>query len=405
MSTSPRAELDPARLRAGHGAKWTAVEPDVLPAWVADMDIGIPEPVRARLIETIERQDLGYPYWPDGDPVINAFLDHMRSRYDWRPSEGRTRVFSDLIQILQVVIEHTTDPGDGIALHVPNYPPFLAAIHRAGRRIVPLTVDRTRHDWVLDLDRHRQIIAAERCRLLVLVNPHNPTGRVFLEAELRGLAEIAVDHQIPVLADEIHADLTYRPHRHVPFAGLDRAVEDLTVTATSATKAFNLAGVRCAVAHFGHRSTADAVARAPLDYFGTPSTLSRIATVAAWRESQDWLDVTTGLLARNRDRVTAWARTHPEISYLPPEATYLAWLDFAQAGLGPDPAAALLRDVRVHLSPGAEFTKYTRLNSSTYARINFATTSSNLNQILGRLDGALRPPRPDLGSAGSPEMR
>lgn len=383
-------DLDPARLRAGHGAKWTAVDADVLPAWVADMDIGIPGPVRARLLESIERQDLGYPHWPDGDPVVDAFTDRMRSRYGWQPREGRTRVFSDLIQILQIVIEHTTEPGDPVALHVPNYPPFLAAIHRARRRIVPLPVDRTAHGWELDLDRHHTLFATERPRLFVLVNPHNPTGHTFSAAELRGLAGIATDHDIPVLADEIHADLTHPPHRHLPFAGIDPAVADLTITATSATKAFNLAGTRCAVAHLGHAPTADALDRAPLDYFGTPSVLSRIATVAAWRESDDWHHATTGLLTRNRDRVTAWARTHPELGHLPPEATYLAWIDFARAGLGPDPAATLLRRARVHLSPGAEFTQHTDVTSATHARLNFATTTPNLERILDRLDSALR---------------
>lgn len=386
MSVPTGSALDPTRLRAGHGAKWTAVDPDVIPAWVADMDIGLPDAVRARMLETIERQDLGYPHWPDGDPVVNAFTERMRSRYGWRPRDGRTRVLSDLIQILQIVVEHATEPGDAIALHVPNYPPFLAAVQRARRRIVPLPLDRSPAGWELDLDRHRRIFAAERPRLFVLVNPHNPTGRAFTGDELRGLADIVTHHGTTVLADEIHADLTYRPHRHIPFAGLDPVLEDLTITATSATKAFNLAGTRCAVAHVGHAPTAAALDRAPLDYFGTPSTLSRIATVAAWRESHDWHRRTIDLLTRNRDRVTAWARTHPELGHLPPEATYLAWIDFSRAGLGPDPAAALLRDARVHLNPGAEFSQHTDVDTSGYARLNFATSTGILEQILERID-------------------
>ena len=381
--------MNPARLRDGHGAKWTAVELDVLPAWVADMDLGIPEPVSARLLETIHRQDLGYPYWPGGDPVVAAFAERMRDRFGWQPREGRTRVLSDLIQILQIVIEHTTEPGDAIALHVPSYPPFLAAIHRAGRRIVALPIEPAAAGWSLDLDRHRELFAATRPRLFVLVNPHNPTGRAFREAELRGLAEIAVEHGIPVLSDEIHADLTYRPHRHTPFASLDPAVAELVITATSATKAFNLAGTRCAVAHLGHTPTAEALDRAPLDYFGTPSVLSRIATVAAWRESDDWQQSVLRLLTHNRDRVTEWAAGHPELGYRPPEATYLAWLDFARAGLPVAPAAEMLKQARVHLSAGAEFTQHTPVASDSFARLNFATTTAVLDEILHRIDTAL----------------
>lgn len=313
----------------------------------------------------------------------------MHDRFGWQPREGRTRVLSDLIQILQIVIEHTTEPGDPIALHVPTYPPFLAAVHRAGRRIVALPLEPAASGWSVDLDRHREIFAATRPRLFVLVNPHNPTGHTFRDAELRGLAELAVTHRIPVLSDEIHADLTFAPHRHVPFAALDPAVADLTITATSATKAFNLAGTRCAVAHIGHTPTAEALDRAPLDYFGTPSVLSRIATVAAWQDSGDWHRSVLRLLTGNRERVTAWARSHPGLDYVPPEATYLAWLGFARTGLPGPPAPALLKRARVHLSAGDEFTQHTPVPSSSFARLNFATSTDVLDEILHRLDAAL----------------
>lgn len=389
MNAGTPAALDPARLRDGHGAKWTAVEPDVLPAWVADMDLGIPGPVRARLLDTIDRQDLGYPYWPGGDPVVAAFAERMHTRFGWQPREDRTRVLSDLIQALQIVIEHTTAPGDAIAVHVPAYPPFLAAIHRAGRRIAALPFERAASGWQVDLDRCREIFTATRPRLFLLVNPHNPTGRVFRDDELRGFAEIAVEHGIPVLSDEIHADLAHPPHRHVPFASLDPAVAGLVITATSATKAFNLAGTRCAVVHIGHTPTAEALDRAPLDYFGTPSVLSRIATVAAWRESEDWHRSTLRLLTGNRDRVTAWAAARPGVGHHPPEATYLSWLDLAGAGLASAPAAHLLRAGRVHLSAGDDFVQHTGVDAASYVRLNFATTPPVLSEILRRIDVAM----------------
>lgn len=379
----------PRRLRGGHGAKWTAVPEDVLPAWVADMDLGVPEAVTTALRQTLDRQDLGYPYWPEGDPVVAAFSDRMRSQYGWTPQPGRTRVFSDLIQILQIVIEYTTSPGDTIAIQVPSYPPFLAAIERANRRVLPLPVTDGADGWTFDIEQYGAVIRARAPRLIVLVNPHNPTGRVWTRSELAALGALAAENEIPVLADEIHADLTYPPHRHIPFASLGAEVKRLTITATSATKAFNLAGTRCAVAHLGHQPTAAALDRAPLDYFGTPSVLSRIATVAAWEHGDGWRRQTLSLLERNRRRVRLWADSHPELRYHEPEATYLSWLGFGRTPLAGDPAAQILERGRVQLSAGADFSQHTDVDTAGFARLNFATTPAVLEEILARTDTAL----------------
>lgn len=380
--------MAPERLRDGHGAKWTAVPRDVIPAWVADMDLGFPEPVADALRRTIDMQDLGYPYWPGGDPVVDAFSERMRTRYGWSPRSMRTKVFSDLIQVLQIVIELTTAPGDAVALQVPTYPPFLAAIQRARRRIVALPFVDTAAGWTFDLDHYRELLTANRPRLLVVVNPHNPTGRAFTRTELRGLAQLALEQDIPVFADEIHSDLTYAPRVHVPFASLDSGVEELTITATSATKAFNLAGARCAVAHFGHRPTWEELGRAPLDYFGTPSVLGREATVAAWQQGQAWLQDIHEILTANRDTVGAWAAAHPTVGYHAPEATYLSWFDFGATGIADDPARQFLEVGRVQLSPGFEFAQHTDIATRSHARLNFATTPETLAEILERLTRA-----------------
>ena len=390
MTTGRVDDIRPDRLRTGHGAKWTAIAEAVLPAWVADMDLGIPPAVTTELQRTIDRQDLGYPYWADGDPVVAAFADRMQSKYGWTPQPDSTRVFSDLIQILQIVIEFTTQPGDTVALHVPNYPPFLAAIHRAGRRPAPLKFVDTPSGWVPDLDQHRALFDEENPRLLVVVNPHNPTGRALTRAELDVLAELARDNGIPVLADEIHSDLTYPSHSHIPFASLDSDVAALTITATSATKAFNLAGTRCAVAHIGHGPTKIALEKAPLDYFGTPSVLSRVATVAAWRHGDEWQQKILSILDGNRKRVAEWAATHPSLRQHEPEATYLSWLDFGETRLASDPAAHILERGRVQLSPGAEFAHHTSVDTRSFARLNFATTPNLLTEILSRIDDSMR---------------
>ncbi|BAL89784.1 putative aminotransferase [Actinoplanes missouriensis 431] len=354
-------DVDIQRLRSGYGVKWGALDPGTLGAWVADMDFPVAPVIRRRLHEVT---DHGYPHWPGGDPVVAAFTSRMATRHGWTPSHDRTRVFTDLIQILQVMIETVTSPGDGIGVQLPNYPPFLASITRAGRRIVPVSSPG-------DL---------AGCRLFLLVNPHNPTGRVFPADELAAFASAAQEHDVTVLSDEIHADLVYAGHRHVPFASVSPDAAARTITATSATKAFNIAGLRCAVAHIGPAAVWDALDRFPLDYFGQPSTLGRVATVAAWREADDWLDGLMSVLTANRDQVTRWAATLPgDTGYREPEGTYLAWLRFPE--LGPDPAGVLEERARVRLGRGADFSPET----GAYVRINFATSPEILTEILTRV--------------------
>jgi bifunctional pyridoxal-dependent enzyme with beta-cystathionase and maltose regulon repressor activities len=380
----PATAVDVGRLRAGVGVKWGSLAPDTLGAWVADMDLGVAPAIRHALLDSVDREDFGYPHWPGGDPVPAAFEQWMAHRHGWTPSGGHTRVFTDLLQALQVVIEHTTRPGDGVAIHVPAYPPFLASILRAGRRIVPLDGD---GDPAGILRAGRRIVPLggdgdlAGVRLMVLVNPQNPTGRVFGRGELEELLELAERHDLTVFADEIHADLTYEPHRHLPFAALDGRAARRTVTATSATKAFNLAGLRCAVAHVGPPALRASLDAAPLDVFGTPSTLSRLATVAAWRDGEAWLAGLRATLAANRAAVGAWAAGLP-LRYTPPQATYLAWLGGVP---GPRPAERLERTARVRLSEGADFSAGTGVDTGSFVRLNFATSPEVLTAILDRL--------------------
>jgi cystathionine beta-lyase len=220
VNTSPFTSVDHARLRSGYGVKWGSLPEDTIGAWVADMDFGIPPAVRARIIECAEREDFGYPHWEGEDPVIDTFHHYMERRHGWSPAPGRARVFTDLLQILQVMIEHSTAPGDGIALHVPNYPPFLASIARSQRRIVPIPMRHHEHGWGFDTEDLAQRLSESGCRMLVLTNPHNPTGRVFDRGELTALAGVAEKLDLVVVSDEIHADLLYPSHHHIPFASL-----------------------------------------------------------------------------------------------------------------------------------------------------------------------------------------
>jgi len=362
-------------LTAKRGVKWHRPGPDVLPAWVADMDFPVAEPIRTAVVATLDRGDLGYPDWPDGPahPLAEPFARRMAARFDWAPDPSHVRGLTDLIQGVQIVTELATRPGDGVVLAVPNYPPFLATFPRHGRRIVPLPVE----DGRLAFER---VTDATDARLLLLVNPHNPTGRVFTRAELEEVAEFALRHDLVVVSDEIHADLAYDGHAHVPFASLGDEVAARTVTLTSATKAFNIAGLRCAVAHVGPAELRAQWDAQPPDLFGAPNVLGVEATRAAWEQGDPWLADVRAHLAEQRALLGARLADLP-VRYRPPEATYLAWLDWPTL---PGDAHAFFRSAGVELSAGPEFG-----GRPSQVRLNFATSTAVLDEILDRITAAV----------------
>jgi cystathionine beta-lyase len=376
-------------LRAKEGVKWRMPGPDVLPAWIADMDYPVAPPIRAALAAAVERGDLGYPAWSNWtghNPLAEPFAERMADRYDWRPRPEWLRNFSDVLQIIQIVLHLTTQRGEAVALQTPAYSPFLKTIELMGRRILAGPIERSAAGWGFDPQRLERAVAASHCRTLMIVNPHNPTGRVFTDAELRSLADIAVRHDMLVIADEVLADLAFSPHRHIPFASLGPEVAARTVTLTSATKAFNFAGLRCAVAHVAPTRLREMIDAQPPDLYGPINVLGVEATTAAWRDGDAWLAALLRHLDGNRALMAATlADRAPFMGYDPPEAAYLAWLDCRRLGLGAPPAAFFRSEARVELIAGRLFGP----GCSGFARLNFATSTEVLTEILSRMTTAL----------------
>jgi cysteine-S-conjugate beta-lyase len=373
-------QIDERVLRFRPGAKWSTAAPGVLPATVADMDLPVAEPVVASLRRYIDMGDFGYPDWPDGaSPLRAAFAYRMKDRYGWWPEPDHVREFTDVTHAARVVLELCTRPGDGVAIHTPAFGPFARTIQRLGLRLISLPMSDSADGWVFDADDSARRMAEGGCRVLVLVNPHNPTGRVFTRTELLALAEAAERNDIIVISDDLHADLTFRPHRHIPFASLDPAVEARTVTLYAASKAFSLAGLRCAVAHLGVAALREKLAEQPPG--PSINVLGMRASLAAWTEATSWLDTVIEYLDGNRRLVAeTLAEQLPEIRHHMPEATFLSWLDCRRLG-GPDPAAYFRELARVELSPGSNYNP----GGDGFVRLNFATATPVLRQILDRM--------------------
>lgn len=372
-------------LRRRAGVKWARAGTDVLPGWIADMDFPVPDAVRA-VLQRAAIGDLGYPAWderPELNPLPHSFAARMRERHGFEVDPAQVHVFTELIQVVQIVLQLTTRPGDAVAVHTPTYPPFLETLRVMGRRLVPIQLVETADGWGFDAERMAAQVRASDCRALIMVNPNNPTGHVFDRAELTAIAEIACRHDLVVIADEIHSELTHDPHRHLPIGALGPEIAARTVTLNSASKAFNLAGLRCCVAHVGDRRVREALAAQPPKLYGQVSAPSVLATEAAWQEGDAWLAATRQVLTTNRDLVAD--ALPPRVRYHRPQASYLAWLDCRALELDQDPAAFFLDEAKVMVLSGPDFGP----GGSGFARLNFATYGPVLTEMLARMREAV----------------
>jgi len=366
---------DIERLRSLTCIKWGQYGDDVIPAWVADMDLA-PAPVAVDAVRALaECGDFGYNF-SAAARIPAAFAEWQQRQHSWYPDEARVRLFCDVMQAVETTLWIHTEPGDGVVLFTPVYHPFYPAVVSTGRRIVPVQLDPV--GWRLDPERLAAAIDSGT-RAILLCNPHNPTGRVLDAEELAAIAEVAETHDLFVISDEIWADLTHPGFKHVPIASLGDDIAARTVTISAASKAFNIAGLHCAVAHIGHAGVEAALCELPRHLLGGVGSPGAEATLAAWTDGAPWLEQVRSHLTRQRDHLaTRLSAELPEVGFTVPDATYLAWLDFRALGLGSDPAKVILERGRVALSAGTDFGS----EGEGFARLNFATSREILDDII-----------------------
>lgn len=384
----PGLELERYRLEdlsARQSGKWRRVAPGDIAAWVADMDFPVAPVIREVLERAVATDDLGYPASATIAAARAAFAERLASRHGLAVSAQDVLLSSDVVQCMYLGIETLTEPGDGVLFLTPTYPPFFSAVADTRRRAVTVDLHPGPDRFELDLEHLEAVARRERPRCLLLCNPHNPTGRAFGRDELEALAALCCELDLVVLADEIHADLVLPGASHVAFGSLGPEIAGRTVTLTSASKAFNIAGLRCAAAAFGSTALRERFEQVPAGARGGVGSLGMLAAISAYETGDEWLESVLGLLDANRRTLAEWAAGVPDLVYRAPEATYLAWLDLRALGLGDDPAAELERSARVVLSPGPSFGEA----GKGHARLNFATSPAVLAEMLGRIGAVL----------------
>lgn len=371
-------------LRASGALKWNAF-PDCIGAFVAEMDFGIAPEVAAALRGALDRGQVGYL----GDGLVGelaaACSDWHASRYGWVPDPARIKPLPDVLTGLELALRHLLPAGTKVLLPTPNYMPFLPLLRMLGHEAVQVPMLQAPGGWEFDFDALDAAFAGG-AGLAILCNPHNPLGRVFTREELARFSEVAARHGARVFCDEIHGPLTFSPHRHVPYASLGEEAARQAITATSASKGWNLAGLKCAqIILTNDDDLAAWRAMHPLAGHAT-STPGVIANVAAYRQGGPWLDSVLAYLEGNRDLLGATlAARMPRIGYAPPEGTYLAWLDCRGLGL-PVPAKQLFRRAGVALTDGAECGEA----GAGFVRFNFALPRPILREALDRMAEAIQ---------------
>ncbi len=378
--SAPGVEIPPLdTLRRHQGRKWAMHPGDVLPAWIADMDL-LPAPIiRAALGTAIEEGDLGYGPTAERSGIGAAFAAWALRRWHWQVDPAAVMVMPDVVNGLSNCIEALTSRGDGVLVQTPIYPPIPGCVADSGRRVVACAMV----GESIDFAALEAAISDSRPRMFILSNPHNPTGRCFTRDELTRLAALACDYDLDVVSDEIHADLVHPGHQHIPFASLSAQVAARTVTLNSASKAFNVAGLRCAVCVTHSAALRRQLSSLHAQRWTTFSTLGVRAALAAWSEpGEAWLAACVEHLTRMRDHlVVRLAAEIPAIRCTPPQASYLAWLDCRELDSDGSPAEFFLERARVALSPGSEFGEA----GQGFVRLNFATSQDILDRILDRM--------------------
>jgi cysteine-S-conjugate beta-lyase len=360
------------RLTRG-SAKWTTYPPDVLPAWVAEMDFPLAEPVKAALGAAVANDDAGYlGARPEG--LIEAFAGFAARRLGWTVDPAQVRPVTDVMVGVEELLAVLTEPGAGVVINPPVYPPFFADVRHSGRTVVEVPL---REGGGLDVDGIADAFAAG-AQALLLCNPHNPTGRVPWLEELAGIADAAAAHDAWVISDEIHAPLTLPGRRPLPFLEVSDAARARGVAVTSASKAFNLAGLKLGLIV----SAGGQVERLPEWLHWRAGYLGAVAAEAAFRAGDAWLDGVVATIAANHALLEE--RLPAGIGFARPDASFLAWLDCRSLGLGDDPAAAFLSRGRVALSRGLDF----GAQGAGYARLNVGTTPERVEEAVRRLAAA-----------------
>jgi cystathionine beta-lyase len=372
----------PAELARRKSFKWRSYPPDVLPAFVAEMDFTVAGEISEAVRAALAIGDTGYPHIGE---LGEAFASFAGRRLGWTARSDWVFAVPDVMTGIVEVLLATTRHGSGVVINPPVYGPFFLRLGFIGRKIVEAPLRRLDDGgYELDFDALDRALARPDVSAYLLCSPHNPLGIVWNAQQLAMVAELCLRHDVELLVDEIHAPLTMPGTRFVPFGSIDHAMVERAYVLSSASKGWNIAGLKCGVAVAGGRQGADVLAERWEALLC--SHLGLLASVAAFVRAGQWLDAVIEQIDENRKVLAGLLRDQlPGVGYVPGAASFLAWLDCRGLGLGDDPAAAFLERGRVALSPGREFGE----QGAGFARLNIGTSPELIAEAVRRMAASL----------------
>ncbi|WP_285728042.1 MalY/PatB family protein [Psychromicrobium xiongbiense] len=385
--TSPRAydSITEQDLRSIGGLKWSSF-PEATGAFVAEMDFGVAPPIHDAIESAVAKGLFGYLPPALGAAMSQACADWQSAHYGWELPVANIRPLPDVLKGLEMTIEHFTEPGSAIVLPTPAYMPFLTIPAMLGRRIIEVPMLHQDGQWTMDYD-GLDAACADGGGMIIFCNPHNPIGKVYSREEMTRLAELVDRHQVRVFADEIHAPLVYPGAHHVPYASISEVTAGHTVTSVSASKAWNLPGLKCAQIILSNEADLARWDQVGMIAEHGASNLGVVANTAAFTEGEPWLDGVREYLDGNRRLLAELIDEHlPGVHYDLPQGTYLAWLDCRELGLAPNPAGFFLEHAQVACTDGALCGQV----GTGFARFTFAMPGPVMVQAITRMGAAVR---------------
>ena len=366
--------------RQSDSVKWRFYGDEVLPLWVADMDFTSPPQVMDALHERVSHGVFGYA--ADSQILAELVVERMQKLYGWKINLEDILLLPGVISGFNLVCQAVTQPGESIIIQPPIYPPFFEAAKNARVKEIQCgLVEQDDGAYLVDFSAFGNSIQADT-KCFLFCNPHNPVGKVYSRKELLKLAEICLAHRIIICADEIHSDLVFTGHQHIPIASLNKDIGQQTVTLISPSKTFNIAGLDCSILICENRDLKKKIKETRRGLMGGVNVLGATAAIAAYRFGQPWLDAIMKTLEENRDFLFKKIQeTMPKIKMNPPQATYLAWLDCRQAGIQSEPYEFFLKNAKVALSCGSIFGK----EGEGFVRLNFGCSRPVLQEALERM--------------------
>ena len=359
---------------------------DLLPVWVADMDIDTPDFVLQSVRKRLEHPVLGYEEVPKS--AFEAQIAWMKREHGVEFELEDMLYSHSVVASMSVAIEAFSDVGDKIIVQTPVYPPFFHSVLEHDRALLknPLKQDEN-GKYTFDIQNLKAKID-NTTKLLLLCSPHNPVGRVWSKEELEEILEVCLEHNIVVFSDEIHSDLVYKPNKHIPFASLSEQARDITVTAIGVGKTFNMAGFAMSSVAIQNKTLKEQFLKVyKRVHFAQGSVLSHVAFESAYRNGKEWLEDLKIHLLNNYNMLKSVCEKYPDIIKITPiEATYLAWLDCRGMGLSNKKLRQFfVEDAKLGLNAGLSFSK----EGSGFMRLNFAISHVTMTQVVEQLENAL----------------